>query len=65
MPPLDDVHLERPEEIEPGLLVNVHGLPINDPMAQMPLIDLSSLQPVATQPGCTLICISSAPAPAG
>jgi membrane-bound lytic murein transglycosylase B len=70
-PPLGDVHLENPEGLGPGLPLNIHGLPATDPMARMPLIDLSSSTaasqspmwpwlPRPTQtPACTLICIDS------
>jgi membrane-bound lytic murein transglycosylase B len=68
-PPLGDMHLENPEGIGPGLPLNIHGLPSTDPLAQMPLIDLSgtattSQQPmwpsqstVLGTPSCTVICI--------
>ena len=70
-PPLGDVHLENPEGLGPGLPFNVHGLPPNDPLAQMPLIDLSPSVMPAPQPiwppqvripassWCTVICIGS------
>ncbi len=50
VPPLGDAHLERPEGLGPGLPLNVNGLPINDPMAQLPLIDLSPPQLVSQPP---------------
>jgi membrane-bound lytic murein transglycosylase B len=68
-PALADMHLENPEGIGPGLPLNVQGLPSTDPLAQMPLIDLSgtastSQQPlwpsqstVLGTPSCTVICI--------
>jgi membrane-bound lytic murein transglycosylase B len=68
-PALGDIHLENPEGIGPGLPLNIHGLPSTDPLAQMPLIDLSgnpstNQQPIwpsqSTVPGtpsCTVICI--------
>jgi hypothetical protein len=66
-PPLGDLHLENPEGIGPNLPLNIHGLPSTDPLAQMPLIDLSgtpstSLQPwqlpvAPYTPSCTVICI--------
>jgi membrane-bound lytic murein transglycosylase B len=68
-PPLADPHLENPEGLGPGLPLNAHGLPLADPLAQMPLIDfgppaMPAPQPnwpsrpvVADTPGCTLICI--------
>jgi len=70
-PPLGDAHLENPEGLGPGLPLNVHGLPRNDPLAQMPLIDfgpppMPAQQPVwpsqslvPDAPGCTVICIES------
>ena len=68
-PPLGDLHLENPEGLGPGLPLNIHGLPVTDPLVQMPLIDLGppampARQPVgpsqatpADIPGCTVICI--------
>jgi hypothetical protein len=70
-PPLGDAHLENAEGLGPNLPLNMHGLPSTDPLAQMPLIDLSGgpsngPQPWATQrpaygPSCTVICIDGAP----
>ena len=65
-PPLGDAHLENAEGLGPNLPMNMHGLPSTDPLAQMPLIDLSGgpsngPQPWSTQrpgPSCTVICIS-------
>src|SRR6202012_2426808 len=65
-PPLGDAHLENAEGLGPNLPMNMHGLPATDPLAQMPLIDLSGgpsngPQPWSTQrpgPSCTVICIS-------
>jgi len=70
-PPLGDVHLENPEGLGPNLPLNMHGLSSTDPLAQMPLIDLSGTPSTSTQgtspwqqtapalhmPGCTVICI--------
>ncbi len=69
-PPLGDLHLENPEGIGPGLPLNIHGLSSTDPLARMPLIDLSGQPGVAAQqpmwpwqqstpraPSCTVICI--------
>jgi membrane-bound lytic murein transglycosylase B len=67
-PPLGDLHLENPEGLGPNLPLNMHGLPSTDPLAQMPLIDLSGAengqQPLMPwqRPGppaasCTVICI--------
>jgi membrane-bound lytic murein transglycosylase B len=70
-PPLGDLHLENPEGLGPGLPLNVHGLPSNDPLAQMPLINfgppaMPAQQPIwpsqsvePDTPGCTVICIES------
>jgi membrane-bound lytic murein transglycosylase B len=72
-PPIADMHLEHldtPEGLGPNLPLNVHGLPSTDPLAQMPLIDLSgagvsSQQPMwpwqwsaPRAPSCTVICIA-------
>ena len=70
-PPLGDAHLENPEGLGPNLPLNMHGLPSTDPLAQVPLIDLSGSsnsinqptlpwqqQPAtAYTPSCTVICI--------
>jgi len=67
-PPLADLHLESPEGIGPNLPLNIHGLSPTDPLAQMPLIDLSGTgtssqqsmwpgQQTAPRPSCTVICI--------
>jgi membrane-bound lytic murein transglycosylase B len=73
-PPIADMHLEHldnPEGLGPGLPLNIQGLPATDPLARMPLIDLSSpgaptQQPIwpwqqATprSPSCTVICIGA------
>jgi membrane-bound lytic murein transglycosylase B len=74
-PPLADLHLENPEGIGPNLPLNVHGLSPMDPLAQMPLIDLSGgtggtnqapmwpWQRTAPGPSCTVICIGQDSAP--
>ncbi|WP_105886880.1 lytic transglycosylase domain-containing protein [Mycobacterium shigaense] len=49
-PPLGSTHDEHPEGLGPGLPMNINGLSINDPMARMPLIDLTGQQPAATTP---------------
>ncbi|BBZ12817.1 membrane protein [Mycobacterium branderi] len=52
-PPLADMHLEHLENAEgigPGLPLNIHGLPSTDPLAQMPLIDLSQSAAAGQQP---------------
>ncbi len=72
-PPMADPQLEHLAQLEglgPNSPLNMHGLPSTDPLAQMPLIDLSGAsssapnqQPLpwqrttAPQPGCTVICI--------
>jgi membrane-bound lytic murein transglycosylase B len=62
-PPLGDVHLENPEGLGPDLPLNMHGLSSTDPLAQLPLIDLSGTPSTSPQgtaprmPGCTVICI--------
>jgi membrane-bound lytic murein transglycosylase B len=70
-PPLGDAHLENAEGLGPNLPLNMHGLPSTDPLARMPLIDLSGganslnqpampwqQQPAAPyMPSCTVICI--------
>jgi membrane-bound lytic murein transglycosylase B len=43
-PPLGDAHDEHPEGLGPGLPMNVMGVPVDDPLAQMPLIDLGQSQ---------------------
>ena len=74
-PPLGDMHLENPEGLGPNLPLNVHGLPSTDPLAQMPLIDLSGTPSSSQQPAlpwqrpgpyapsCTVICIGQEPGP--
>jgi membrane-bound lytic murein transglycosylase B len=61
-PPLGDLHLEKSEGIGPGLPLNIHGLPPNDPLLQTPLIDLGA-SPVPNSAACTVICIESHSAP--
>ena len=74
-PPLGDAHLEHAEGLGPNLPLNMHGLSATDPLARMPLIDLSgnagngqpwSAQgPAAYGPSCTVICIGEqTPGPA-
>src|SRR5581483_3840647 len=41
-PPLGDAHLEHAEGLGPNLPMNINGLPLDDPLARVPLIDLSS-----------------------
>ncbi|MGO9522857.1 lytic murein transglycosylase [Mycobacterium sp.] len=72
-PPLGDAHLEHPEGLGPNLPMNVNGLPTDDPLSRIPLIDFSQqavnespmfpwMTPTAPPqsqqlPGCTLICV--------
>ncbi len=68
-PPLGDAHDEHPEGLGPGLPMNINGLPVDDPLARMPLIDFGPPQvpsqppmwPSQAQtpggPSCTLICV--------
>jgi membrane-bound lytic murein transglycosylase B len=77
-PPLGDAHLENAEGLGPNLPLNMHGLPSTDPLARVPLIDLSGgpnsinqppmpwlqQQPVAGyMPSCTVICIGQEAGP--
>ena len=39
VPPLGDAHLDNPEGLGPGLPINAIGLPANDPLALIPLVD--------------------------
>ncbi|WP_084298593.1 lytic transglycosylase domain-containing protein [Mycobacterium genavense] len=48
-PPLGNAHDEHPEGLGPGLPINMIGLPQDDPMARMPLIDLTG-QPQQLNP---------------
>ncbi|MFZ1179626.1 MAG: lytic murein transglycosylase, partial [Mycobacterium sp.] len=48
-PPLGDAHLEHPEGLGPNLPMNINGLPMDDPLARIPLIDFGPPQ-VATAP---------------
>jgi membrane-bound lytic murein transglycosylase B len=43
-PPLGDAHLEHPEGLGPDLPMNINGLPMDDPLARMPLIEFNSPQ---------------------
>jgi hypothetical protein len=74
-PPLGDAHLENGEGLGPNLPLNMHGLAATDPLARVPLIDLSgnpgngqpwSAQgPAAYGPSCTVICVGQqTPGPA-
>jgi membrane-bound lytic murein transglycosylase B len=68
-PPLGDAHDEHPKGLGPGLPTNINGLPVDDPLARMPLIDFGpsgaatqqpmwpAQLPTPGGPSCTLICI--------
>ncbi|OBA63143.1 hypothetical protein A5647_06150, partial [Mycobacterium sp. 1100029.7] len=64
-PPLGNAHDEHPEGLGPGLPINMIGLPQDDPMARMPLIDLTGQQqPTApTQPMFPWMTPQQNPAP--
>ncbi|MGH3969453.1 MAG: lytic transglycosylase domain-containing protein [Mycobacterium sp.] len=49
-PPLGNAHDESPEGLGPGLPMNINGLPVDDPMARMPLIDLGPPQVLGQPP---------------
>jgi membrane-bound lytic murein transglycosylase B len=49
-PPLGDAHDEHPEGLGPGLPMNVIGLPLDDPLSRIPLIDLGQPQLPSQQP---------------
>ncbi|WP_040622503.1 lytic transglycosylase domain-containing protein, partial [Mycobacterium parascrofulaceum] len=49
-PPLADAHLEHAEGLGPNLPMNINGLPSDDPLARMPLIDLSQPQNAGPPP---------------
>ncbi|MCV7437056.1 lytic transglycosylase domain-containing protein [Mycobacterium seoulense] len=49
-PPLGDGFLEHPEGLGPNLPMNVNGLPLDDPLARVPLIDLGQPQSVGPPP---------------
>jgi membrane-bound lytic murein transglycosylase B len=68
-PPLGNAHDEHPEGLGPNLPMNINGLPVDDPLARMPLIDFGPPQVLSQPPmwpsqsptpggrSCTLICI--------
>ena len=62
-PPLGDAHDEHPEGLGPGLPMNVNGLPVDDPLARMPLIDFGPPQ-VLSQPPMFPWMAPNTPAPA-
>lgn len=50
IPPIADVHLDNYQGLGPGLPMNVLGLPADDPLARIPLVDQTSTD-VAAQMG--------------
>ena len=48
-PPLGDAHDQHPEGLGPGLPLNVMGVPMSDPLAQIPMIDLSQSSQLPSQ----------------
>ena len=46
-PPIGDAFLEHPEGLGPNLPMNVNGLPGDDPMAHVPMIDLNAIPPAS------------------
>lgn len=63
-PPLGDAHLEHPEGLGPNLPMNINGLPLDDPLARVPLIDLSSPALGSPQPMFPWMTPTPAQAPA-
>ncbi|HET7074634.1 MAG TPA: lytic murein transglycosylase [Mycobacterium sp.] len=61
-PPLGNAHDEHPEGLGPGLPINVIGLPMDDPFARTPLIDLSQPQPAGQQPAFPWLAPNTPPA---
>jgi len=61
-PPLGNTHDEHPEGLGPGLPMNINGLPGDDPLARMPLIDFGPPQ-VVGQPPMYPWMASTTPAP--
>jgi membrane-bound lytic murein transglycosylase B len=53
IPPIGDSHLDNPEGLGPGLPINALGLPANDPLALVPLVDMGRTD-VASQIPTTL-----------
>jgi membrane-bound lytic murein transglycosylase B len=63
-PPLGDAHLEHAEGLGPNLPMNINGLPLDDPLARVPLIDLSSPGLGGSQPMYPWMTPTPAQAPA-
>lgn len=49
-PPLGDAHDERPEGLGPGLPMNISGLPADDPLARIPLVEFVPTQVLGQPP---------------
>jgi membrane-bound lytic murein transglycosylase B len=63
-PPLADArleHLENAEGLGPGLPMNINGLPVDDPLARMPLIDLGPPQVLGQPPMFPWMATTPAP----
>jgi membrane-bound lytic murein transglycosylase B len=60
-PPLGDAFFEHPEGLGPNLPMNVNGLPADDPLARVPLIDLSSPQLASPAPAFPWMTPASPP----
>ena len=60
-PPLGDAHLEHPEGLGPNLPMNINGLPMDDPLARIPLIDFSQPQPASPPPMFPWMAPATAP----
>ena len=48
-PPLGDAHDQHPEGLGPGLPLNIMGVPMSDPLAQIPMIDLTQQSQLPSQ----------------
>ena len=70
IPPIADVHLDNYQGLGPGLPLNALGLPANDPLALVPLVDMgrtdvASQIPTARTVRCSGRCQARAPRAAG
>jgi membrane-bound lytic murein transglycosylase B len=63
IPPIADAHLDNYQGIGPGMPMSALGLPADDPMAMMPLVDASSTD-VAGQLAANVPMFGPAPGPA-